>query len=80
MDTNSILCLKSTMMSLDSTSQLGLLSFLIFGCYLVCVRYYRYKALNDMIAKYPDPNVILQNHDIAMEIYSNIFRKEFPCK
>jgi hypothetical protein len=33
-----------------------------------------------MIAKYPDPNVVLQNHDIAMEIYSNIFRKEFPRK
>ncbi|KAI7893430.1 uncharacterized protein EV154DRAFT_561424 [Mucor mucedo] len=31
-----------------------------------------------MIKKYPDPDAVLQNHDIAMEIYSDIFRKEFP--
>jgi hypothetical protein len=48
--------------------------------YLAYVRYHRYQILNDMIKKYPDPNVVLENHDIAMEIYSNIFRKEFPCK
>lgn len=53
------------------------LSTLAYVCY---VRYNRYKSLNKMIKKYPDPNVILQDHDIAVEIYSNIFRKEFPCK
>lgn len=48
--------------------------------YLAYVRFYRYKRLNSMIKKYPDPNAVLQNHDIAMEIYSDIFRKEFPRK
>lgn len=47
--------------------------------YLAYVRYHRYQLLNSIIKKYPDPNVVLENHDIAMEIYSNIFRKEFPC-
>jgi hypothetical protein len=46
--------------------------------YLAYVRYYRYRLLNNMIKKYPDPNIVLENHDIAMEIYSDIFRKEFP--
>ncbi|KAI8992143.1 hypothetical protein BDF20DRAFT_909817 [Mycotypha africana] len=52
-------------------------AFLIVA-YLIVVRYNRYKLLNEMIRKYPDPNIVLKNHDIAMEIYSNIFRKEFP--
>ncbi|KAG2234430.1 hypothetical protein BDF21DRAFT_357072 [Thamnidium elegans] len=52
-----------------------ILSTLTYLCY---VRYNRYKSLNKMIKKYPDPDVVLQDHDIAVEIYSNIFRKEFP--
>ncbi|RCI03599.1 hypothetical protein CU098_012653, partial [Rhizopus stolonifer] len=42
------------------------------------VRYRRYQFVNNLIAKYPNPDVVLQDHAIAMEIYSNIFRKEFP--
>lgn len=54
---------------------------IFFGiAYLMYVRYHRYQFVNSIIKKYPDPNVVLENHDIAMEIYSNIFRKEFPCK
>jgi hypothetical protein len=49
-------------------------------CYLSYVRYRRYQSVNSIIKKYPNPNIVLENHDIAMEIYSNIFRKEFPCK
>lgn len=64
-----------------SVSGLLLISiiFLVAG-YLGYVRYHRYKFLNSIVNKYPDPNIVLQNHDIAMEIYSDIFRKEFPCK
>lgn len=64
-----------------STTQLYILSLVLTVLtYLSYVRYKRYQALNKMIQKYPDPNIVLKNHDIAMEIYSNIFRKEFPCK
>lgn len=65
----------------SSMADLFLTSFvvLVLG-YLGYVRYYRYEHLNKMIKKYPDPDAVLQNHDIAMEIYSDIFRKEFPCK
>lgn len=52
----------------------------LFTGYLVYVRYRRYEYLNSIIKKYPDPKVVLENHDIAMEIYSHIFRKEFPRK
>lgn len=64
-------------------SQLQLLgaASIFFGIsYLMYVRYYRYQFVKSIIKKYPDPNIVLENHDIAMEIYSNIFRKEFPCK
>jgi hypothetical protein len=59
-----------------------LISGVIFSIlsYLTFVRYHRYKFVKSLIKKYPNPNIILENHDIAMEIYSNIFRKEFPCK
>lgn len=64
-----------------STNEL-LLSTILFSllCYLSYARYQRYKFVNSIIRKYPDPNIVLENHDIATEIYSNIFRKEFPCK
>ncbi|OBZ84707.1 hypothetical protein A0J61_07245, partial [Choanephora cucurbitarum] len=50
----------------------------LFAFYLTYVRYRRYQHLHRLIEKYPNPNVVLENHDIAMEIYSDIFRKEFP--
>ncbi|KAI9473456.1 MAG: hypothetical protein EXX96DRAFT_578039 [Benjaminiella poitrasii] len=52
--------------------------FFILFCRLCYVRYYRYRFVKSIIEKYPDPNIVLENHDVAMEIYSNIFRKEFP--
>ncbi|KAK4520456.1 uncharacterized protein ATC70_007968 [Mucor velutinosus] len=57
---------------------LGVASIFVGLTYLMYVRYYRYQFVNSIIRKYPDPNIVLENHDIAMEIYSNIFRKEFP--
>lgn len=59
---------------------LGAASICFGISYLIYVRYYRYQFVKSIIKKYPDPNIVLENHDIAMEIYSNIFRKEFPCK
>lgn len=53
-------------------------TLLVVISYLIYVRQRRYKHLHNMIKKYPDPRVVLENHDIAMEIYSDIFRKEFP--
>ncbi|KAI8137241.1 hypothetical protein BJV82DRAFT_636293 [Fennellomyces sp. T-0311] len=47
-------------------------------CYVAAVRYYRYKCINDLRRKYPDPDVILKNGKIAQEIYCQTFRKEFP--
>ncbi|KAI8096668.1 uncharacterized protein BX664DRAFT_324573 [Halteromyces radiatus] len=46
--------------------------------YCGVVRYYRYNVLNEMKRKYPDPNTVLENRDVAYEIYSDVFRKEFP--
>lgn len=64
-----------------SMTELIMMSVVFFTLsYLFYVRYRRYQFLNSMLKKYPDPRVVLENHDIAMEIYSNIFRKEFPCK
>lgn len=56
------------------------LGSLLLVFYLAYVRFKRYESINRIIKKYPDPNVILEDDDIAMEIYSIIFRKEFPCK
>lgn len=57
-----------------------LVSVFLLISYLMLVRFKRYQNLNRIIQKYPDPKVVLENDDIAMEIYSIIFRKEFPCK
>ncbi|KAI8366248.1 hypothetical protein BD560DRAFT_436208 [Blakeslea trispora] len=50
----------------------------LFVSYLTYVRYRRYQHVRQLIKEYPDPNVVLQDHDIAMKIYSDVFRKEFP--
>ncbi|KAI9281618.1 hypothetical protein BY458DRAFT_499131 [Sporodiniella umbellata] len=55
-----------------------LLAAFLFPLYLLYVQYRRYENICSLIKKYPDPEVILQNSDIAMEIYGKIFRVEFP--
>ncbi|CAO3690843.1 unnamed protein product [Rhizopus stolonifer] len=67
------------LLNFESCSSIALSSALLMAVsYLAYVRHRRYNHLNRMIEKYPDPRVILENHDIAIEIYSDIFRKEFP--
>jgi hypothetical protein len=52
----------------------------IFIAYLCTVRYYRYKNLNLIRAKYPNPKDILNDAEAANFIYATITGKEFPCK
>ncbi|CAO3582232.1 unnamed protein product [Absidia cylindrospora] len=65
---------------MDYLPQLSTTTWVIMGLAIYCgiVRHYRYKSLNEMIKKYPDPNTILESKEAASEIYSNIFRREFP--
>jgi hypothetical protein len=48
--------------------------------YLGTVRYLRYKNLNYIRSKYPNPQEILDNIDAAQEVYAFTTKKEFPCK
>ncbi|SAL99999.1 hypothetical protein [Absidia glauca] len=65
---------------MDCFTQLSIPTWMLLGLAVYCgiVRFYRYKSLNDMIKKYPDPNTILHNNEAANEIYGNVFRREFP--
>ncbi|CAO3608097.1 unnamed protein product [Cunninghamella blakesleeana] len=56
----------------------GTLITVILGVYCGLVRRYRYDYLNEIRKKYPDPNMVLNDHQAAIEIYSHIFRREFP--
>ncbi|KAI9494453.1 hypothetical protein BDB00DRAFT_787074 [Zychaea mexicana] len=47
-------------------------------CYLAIVRRYRYKYINALRRKYPDPNIAVQDSKIAAEIFNTTLRKEFP--
>lgn len=55
-------------------------SISVLVAYLCAVRYYRYKNLRMIRAKYPDPKVILNDPKAAEYIYSMVVAKEFPCK
>lgn len=48
--------------------------------YLATVRHLRYKNINAIRAKYPNPQDVLDNIDIAREINAITTKKEFPCK
>lgn len=48
--------------------------------YLATVRHLRYKNIKFIREKYPNPQDILDNIDIAREITSITAKKEFPCK
>ncbi|KAI9279853.1 hypothetical protein BY458DRAFT_553633 [Sporodiniella umbellata] len=63
---------------LNNFSFLSATSLLLFVVYLGYVRYHRYAHLKHLIEKYPDPDIILKDHDIAFEIYGAIHHKEFP--
>ncbi|KAI8070903.1 hypothetical protein BC940DRAFT_234999 [Gongronella butleri] len=66
--------LASLLPNIPQSALLGL----VLLVYCSVVRYYRYQHLNAIKRKYPDPDVILKDLDAAYEIYSHIFRREFP--
>ena len=47
-------------------------------CYLAAVRIQRYRYINDLRHKYPDPSMPLKNSKIAAEVFDTTIRKEFP--
>lgn len=49
-------------------------------CYLLLVRFYRYRHINAIRRKYPDQDIVLKDPAIAEEIYDMTIRKDFPCK
>ncbi|KAF9957122.1 hypothetical protein BGZ70_009616 [Mortierella alpina] len=46
--------------------------------YMALVRHLRYKRINVLLKKYPDPTIPLRNHDIAREVAANVSEYEFP--
>lgn len=48
--------------------------------YLGTVRYLRYKNLDYIRTKYPNPQEVLDSLEIAQEINAITMKKEFPCK
>ncbi|KAG0170055.1 hypothetical protein DFQ28_002597 [Apophysomyces sp. BC1034] len=46
--------------------------------YISLVRYYRFRWVKSLRVKYPDPNVVLEDKELAFKIYSHTFRREFP--
>lgn len=52
----------------------------ILVLYLATARHLRYKNINAIREKYPNPQEVLDNIDIAREINAITTKKEFPCK
>ena len=52
-------------------------SIVLYLCY---VRYRRYKNINTIRTKYPDPDAILHDPEAAAYINNHFSGKEFPCK
>ncbi|KAI9273045.1 hypothetical protein BDA99DRAFT_477385 [Phascolomyces articulosus] len=48
-------------------------------CYLAVVRRYRYRYINELRRKYPDPRIALNDSKVAAEVFDITFRKEFPA-
>ncbi|KAI1290955.1 hypothetical protein EDD11_009074 [Mortierella claussenii] len=46
--------------------------------YMAIVRHYRYKNINAILKKYPDPTLPLRNYDVAREVASLVDEWEFP--
>ncbi|KAI8150070.1 hypothetical protein BJV82DRAFT_503954 [Fennellomyces sp. T-0311] len=47
-------------------------------CYLAAVRSQRYKYINELRRKYPDPSIALKDSKVAEEVFDTTLRKEFP--
>lgn len=47
--------------------------------YLALVRYLRYRNINKLRRKYPDPTIALKDHAVAEEVFDTTARREFPC-
>ncbi|KAI9245362.1 hypothetical protein BDA99DRAFT_447889 [Phascolomyces articulosus] len=48
-------------------------------CYLATVRSQRYRYINELRRKYPDPTLPLKDSKIAAEVFDTTIRKEFPA-
>ncbi|KAI9307150.1 hypothetical protein BJ944DRAFT_198105 [Cunninghamella echinulata] len=70
--------MNTTITDFISQHPTGTLLAVVIGVYCSLVQRYRYSYLNELRKKYPDPNTVLNDHDAAIEIYSHIFRREFP--
>lgn len=47
--------------------------------YLALVRYLRYRYINELRRKYPDPTIALKDPAVAEEVFDITARREFPC-
>lgn len=47
--------------------------------YLALVRYLRYRNINKLRRKYPDPTIALKDPAVAEEVFDTTVRREFPC-
>ena len=48
--------------------------------YLIVVRSLRYRYINQLKQKYPDPTVALHDLSVAEEVFYISGRREFPCR
>ena len=48
--------------------------------YLALVRYLRYRYINKLRLKYPDPTIALKDPRVAEEVFDTTVRREFPCR
>ncbi|KAI9495128.1 hypothetical protein BDB00DRAFT_927803 [Zychaea mexicana] len=46
--------------------------------YLALVRYFRFRSINQLKRKYPDPTLPLRDLEAAEEVFSALTRREFP--
>ncbi|KAI7853000.1 hypothetical protein BDC45DRAFT_606905 [Circinella umbellata] len=46
--------------------------------YVTLVRYFRYRRINQLKRKYPDPTIALHDHAVAEEVFNSTKGKEFP--
>ncbi|KAI9495127.1 hypothetical protein BDB00DRAFT_760754 [Zychaea mexicana] len=48
------------------------------ACHLLVVRFVRYRYINKLKRKYPDPSIALRDFDVAEEVFHITSRREFP--
>ncbi|KAI9020646.1 hypothetical protein CLU79DRAFT_888129 [Phycomyces nitens] len=76
--TTDLVAWSSSAFSALSKENMYAMGLLAFGAYLILVRSLRFKYINDLRKRYPDPQVIFEDYDAAEEIFSHAFRREFP--